>query len=203
MKRKHVAFTVAVSAISAAAASSSSSSSSPPSSFSVNAASQIPVISLARCDPTDSAQNWTLNVQGWGANNTVQNAQLFAETKSRRERGGSLGLTLPAEGSPAVACLDVLDWAVGTPGTPVTAHECCGLAGEPEDACKFPDKNYNEQWTFSPALKSGDADPLLDAGACSLIFCTGAPLVAESCVLQGLTCMERMLVLGLLPRISL
>lgn len=93
-------------------------------------------IVLSRCDKDDPSQNWVLSSGGWGSNNTIQNLDIFTANTEKQ-----------------VACLDVLDWKVNETGASVTAHVCCHQTTSKEP-CKFPQRNYNEQWVFQKLQSS-------------------------------------------------
>ena len=81
---------------------------------------------LALCNKTDPAQQWVLR-GAWGDNNTLVNTVLGDDTK----------------------CLDVAGWDVGKQGKPLQSwHCCCRDKRLCPGHASYPDKNYNEQFTF-------------------------------------------------------
>ena len=89
------------------------------------------VATLAICNKTDPAQKWTLR-DAWGDNNTLVNVAI--------------------DGASDTKCLDIGGWDVDTRGVTAKAwHCCCRDKDLCPGKCEFPDKNYNEQWTFDAA----------------------------------------------------
>ena len=86
--------------------------------------------SLDICNSSDPYQQWTLR-DAWGANNTLINVALGKDTK----------------------CLDIQGWNVDVQGKPAQSWHCCcnDKQGLCPGHCSYPDKNYNEQWTFETA----------------------------------------------------
>ena len=86
--------------------------------------------SLDVCNSSDPHQQWTLR-DAWGANNTLINVALGTDTK----------------------CLDIQGWKVDNEGNPAQSWHCCCEDKQSlcPGHCGYPDKNYNEQWTFEAA----------------------------------------------------